>query len=238
MTALIYCAVLEDELEAIVASSPAPVRLHKMPQGLHQDPPRLQRELQAAIDAFESDPQVDTIVLGYGLCSRGTEGLRTARCTVVLPRAHDCITLLLGSRERYAQESALAPGTYWYSPGWNRHHIPPGEERYVTLLRQYQAQFGDEDAEYLMEEEQKWFKTYDRAAFVHQSLGDVDPARTKTQDCATWLGWRFAEIEGDPALLRELVFGPWSPDRFAVAKPGESLKLSGDDRIVEVVDAD
>jgi hypothetical protein len=33
----------------------------------------------------------------------------------VLPRAHDCVTVLLGSRERYTREHAAAPATYWYS---------------------------------------------------------------------------------------------------------------------------
>jgi len=36
----------------------------------------------------------------------------------VVPRAHDCITLLLGSKERYAKLFGERPGTYWYSAGW------------------------------------------------------------------------------------------------------------------------
>ena len=32
---------------------------------------------------------------------------------VVLPRAHDCITLFLGARERYAEQME-GPATYWY----------------------------------------------------------------------------------------------------------------------------
>ena len=108
-------------------------------QGLHNEPQRLQRELQEAIDRVEADhPEAQVIVLGYGLCSRGTEGLYTRRCRLVAARAHDCITLLLGDKQRYAQYVKDNPGTYWYSPGWNRHGKPPGKERYERIYKQYQ----------------------------------------------------------------------------------------------------
>lgn len=232
-TALLYCAVLEDELEALAEG----VRWVKMPQGLHNDPPKLRREVQTRIDEIELDPSVDAIVLGYGLCSRGTEGLMARHSLLVLPRAHDCITLLLGSKEAYSHQVATCPGTYWYSPGWNRHHLPPGEERYQTLLAQYREKFDEDDAEYLMEQEQAWFGTYSRAAYVHQDQGDVERARAQTCDCAKWLGWGFEELQGNPDLLRALVHGPWDEDRFVVARPGQTFRMTGDARIVEVVDA-
>jgi hypothetical protein len=37
---------------------------------------------------------------------------------MVVPRAHDCIALLLGSREKYAVYFDAHPGTFYQSPGW------------------------------------------------------------------------------------------------------------------------
>jgi hypothetical protein len=37
----------------------------------------------------------------YGLCNLALTSLRARAVPVVVPRAHDCITLYLGSRQRY-----------------------------------------------------------------------------------------------------------------------------------------
>ena len=125
--------MLEYEIEHFARECPHIVHVEMLPQGLHNEPDRLRRELQEAIDKVEAEHAPEAIVVGYGLCSRGTEGVRTKRAKLVLARAHDCITLLLGSKERYADYVGQAPGTYWYSPGWNKHHLPPGQERYRVL---------------------------------------------------------------------------------------------------------
>jgi hypothetical protein len=153
-TAVITCAVLEQELAHFARGLTHIIRFEVMEQGLHNDPPKLRTELQAAIDRVEATCDAEVIVLGYGLCSRGSEGVKTKRARLVIARAHDCITHLLGSKERYAEYVATKPGTYWYSPGWNKHHIPPGQERHAKLRQQYVAQFGEDNADFLMESEQ------------------------------------------------------------------------------------
>ena len=232
--AIVLCRVLEDEIEHFARQSPQVVHLEHLPQGLHQEPARLRGEAQAAIDRVEALTSADVIVLGYGLCSRGTEGLRTTRCRLVMPRAHDCITLLLGSKERYAQYVSEHPGTYWYSPGWIRHHLPPGQERHERLLADYRARFGDDNAQYLMETEQHWFRTYDRAAYVDLGVTPSDADVEYTCRCANWLGWEFDRPAGNPDLLRRLVSGPWDDERFLVLEPGQTARMTDDARIVEI----
>jgi len=231
--AVVLCRVLEDEIGHLARDAPQVVHLEHLPQGLHDDPPRLRLEVQAAIDRVEANTQADVIVLGYGVCSRGTEGLRTSRCRLVMPRAHDCITLLLGSKERYAQYVSEHPGTYWYSPGWNRHHLPPGPERHARLLADYRARFGDDNARYLMETEQHWFHTYDRATWVDLGVTATEADVEYSCRCARWLGWQFDQQKGNPDLLRALVTGPWDVDRFLVPEPGQGARLTDDARIVE-----
>jgi len=231
--AVVLCRVLEDEIGHLARDVPQVVHLEHLPQGLHDDPPRLRVEVQAAIDRVEANTRADVIVLGYGVCSRGTEGLRTSRCRLVMPRAHDCITLLLGSKERYAQYVSEHPGTYWYSPGWNRHHLPPGPERHARLLADYRARFGDDNARYLMETEQHWFHTYDRATWVDLGVTATEADVEYSCRCARWLGWQFDQQKGNPDLLRALVTGPWDVDRFLVLEPGQGARLTDDARIVE-----
>ncbi len=231
--AVITCAVLEIELAHFAREFPNVVHTEVLEQGLHNEPDKLRRELQAAIDRVEANTVADVIVLGYGLCSRGTEGVRTRRCRLVIARAHDCITHLLGSKEHYAAYVAEHPGTYWYSPGWNRHHTPPGRERYENFHRLYTEKFGAENAEYLMETEQGWMKSYTRAAFVHLGAGDITGEWKRTQECAAWLGWQCDFQCGDPALLCALLNGPWDNDRFLVLNPGETFRMTADERVIE-----
>jgi hypothetical protein len=233
--AVITCAVLEIEIAHFARTLPNVRHIETLEQGLHNEPDKLRRVLQTAIDRVETNIVADVIVLGYGLCSRGTEGVATRRCRLVMARAHDCITHLLGSKERYAAYVAAHPGTYWYSPGWNHCHIPPGKERYDKLHRDYVNKYGADNADFLMESEQNWFKTYDTAAFVHLGAGDIADEWRRTQDCAAWLGWQCDFLPGDPALLRDLLAGPWDDARFLVLQPGETFRMTTDERIIERV---
>ena len=236
--AIVGCAVLERETEYYCPDAGAIVGYYPMQQGLHNDPAELRRRVQATIDRIEAETDAEAIALVYGLCSRGTEGLRAHRCRLVIPRAHDCITLLLGSKERYAAYVAKHPGTYWYSPGWNAHHTPPGPERYARLRAEYAERFGEEDADFLMEMEQQWFHTYDRATYVHLTVGASETDKEYTQQCAEWLNWQYDEQAGDPGLLRDLVSGRWDEARFLVLEPGWTPRMTTDERIMRPVRPD
>src|SRR6266545_8337375 len=87
--ACITCAVLELEVEHFLKGQTHVVHLEKLPQGLHNEPDRLRSELQLAVARIEQMQEVQAIVLVYGLCSRGVEGVTTKRCRLVIPRAHD-----------------------------------------------------------------------------------------------------------------------------------------------------
>ncbi|MCW5942232.1 MAG: DUF1638 domain-containing protein [Fimbriimonadaceae bacterium] len=230
---VIACAVLELEIEAFAVGLPHIVAIVKLEQGLHNEPDRLRRELQAEVDRVEAAYGPDVIVLGYGLCSRGVEGVQARKAKIVLTRAHDCITLLLGDRRRYAEYARLHPGTYWYSPGWNKHHVPPGEERHRLLRDRYVREYGEDNAEFLMEQEQNWFQTYDRATFVDLGVSETEDDEAYTKRCAAWLGWGYDRQRGDPGLLRDLLTGPWDDERFLVLEPGESARMTADERVVE-----
>jgi hypothetical protein len=160
--------------------------------------------------------------------------VRAQRAKLVVAHAHDCITLLLGCKGRFADYVRQAPGTYWYSPGWNRHHLPPGEERYRVLKQEYEQKYGQDNAEYLMETEQHWFSTYDRATYVDMGPGATEEDVEFTKECAQWLGWGFDRQRGDPGLLRALLNGEWDDERFLVLEPGQTLRMTADENVVEV----
>ncbi|MBL4576679.1 MAG: DUF1638 domain-containing protein [Opitutaceae bacterium] len=230
---IITCGVLEDEVKVLLETLPGVEGVTVLEQGLHDQPLVLREELQKAVDRMEEETEAEAIVLVYGLCSRGTEEVSTKRCRLVITRGHDCLTILLGSRKRYADYMKKNPGTYWYSPGWNKWRKAPGKERFEKMRAEYTEKYGEEDADYLMEMEQEWMSAYNRATFVDLGLA-VNPEDIEyTKECAEFLDCDFRHEKGDPTLLHDLLAGNWDEGRFLVLEPGEALKGNAKESVVE-----
>jgi|CZKI01.1.fsa_nt_gi hypothetical protein len=236
-SALIACRVLEAEIAALAQGATHIVRREFFDIGLHDQPSRLRSLLAGAIGRAEDDPAVQQVVLGYGLCGLALTDLAPRRCPLVVPRAHDCITLYLGSKERYAAQMRDEPGTYWYSPGWNRAQRVPGPEREAKLRAEYAAKFGAEEAEALLELEREAFAQHTTAGYTDLGLPGDDKDRRYAERCAGALGWRFQRHAGDATLLRDLLRGPWDSERFLVVRPGERIAHAADASIVKAVPA-
>ena len=231
---VIACHVLWREVCYFAAMSDNVLHVQFLRQGLHGTPDILRSELQGAIDAV--DPQeCDAILIGYGLCSNGLEGIVARDTPLVAVRGHDCITFLLGSKEHYREYFDANPGTYWYSPGWIDTGGMPGEERYQRVLAEYTAKYGRDNAEYLMEMEQGWFTRYSNGAYVDLGFSDAAELKRQTRECAKWLGWRYDELCGDRKLMQDLVAGRWDDERFLVVPPGQSIVATHDERIIAAV---
>ena len=123
---VLACEVAAREIYLCAARSANTVSVELLTQGLHDNSDTMRAELQQHIDAVDCS-RFDAILLGYGLCNNGIVGLRAPAIELVVPRAHDCITLLLGSKERYAEEFEARPGTYYYSSGWLEYPDRRGE---------------------------------------------------------------------------------------------------------------
>jgi hypothetical protein len=235
--ALIACRVLEAEIAALTEGSTHIVRREFLEMGLHDQPTGLRSLLAGAIGRAENDPAVQQVVLVYGLCGLALMDLAPHRCPLVVARAHDCITLFLGSKERYAARMRDEPGTYWYSPGWNRAGRVPGPEREAKLRAEYTEKFGAEDAEALMEMERSAFAQHTTAGYTDLGLPGDDESRRYAEQCAKSLGWRFRNHAGDSTLLNDLLHGPWDSERFLVVRPGERIAHTADASIVKAVPA-
>ncbi|MDX2185534.1 MAG: DUF1638 domain-containing protein [Opitutaceae bacterium] len=219
---VISCSVFENEIALLGAD--APIAIHrKLPMGLHDQPGVLRQALQVAIDTVSSVPEVAVVVLVYGLCGRGTHGLRAGRVPLVIPRAHDCVTLFLGSLSAYLERQERCPGCYYYTPGWNRDRRVPGPDRLHQLRRELEGQFDADAIDYLVEVERESWRHHATGCFVELGTADAEAEAAYAHGCARSLGWRFEHVRGDPSLLRDLLHGRWDCDRFIQVNPGEWL---------------
>ena len=111
---IIACKVFHNLIENYIPESVSKDFIF-LDYGLHRVPKNLKTSLQKQIDAIQVP---SLILLGYGLCGNGLDGIRAGVHTLVVPRTDDCIAILLGSYAAYRREFDDFPGTYYLSKGW------------------------------------------------------------------------------------------------------------------------
>ncbi|HEY3398152.1 MAG TPA: DUF1638 domain-containing protein [Armatimonadota bacterium] len=238
---LISCEVLLREVALCAASSPHVIDLVFLPKTLHDQPRQMTRVLQEEID--RTDPaQDEAVVLGYGLCSRGTAGLRARQVPLVIPRCHDCISLFLGSRSEYARLFREQPGTYYFTAGWIERggaetlRLPDAEEGGVRSLEEYVEKYGEDNGRFLWEFENQWQKHYTTAAYVNMPLVSSPAVREAAQQAAAQYDWQFQELPGSDRLFRAMCAGDWNADDFLTVPPGWEIAQATDDSVLKAVE--
>jgi hypothetical protein len=239
----IGCDALARLIYLCAAHSPHLVDVTMLRLGLHRQPADLQVRLQQEIDQ-SAGQGYDAVVMVYGLCGRATSGITARDIPVVVPRAHDCITLFLGSRKAYTEQHEKAPGTYWYSLDYIERGSLDGT---LTALGadgidttwniedeydRYVAKYGKDNADYLMEVMGAWRSHYNRAAFIDLGIGDNTVVEGKARDEASRRGWNFERVAGDLVMVRQLLDGIWNED-YLVLQPGQRLAMSYDEQVIK-----
>jgi hypothetical protein len=242
---LIACQVLTREIGAVIARSRRTIDAEILPMGLHDLGASMRAHLQQRIDAADGEGY-DAILLGYALCGRGTEGLRAGRTQLVLPRAHDCIGLLMGSRDRFQTYFDAHPGVYFRSPGWienqtaGRNLQPAYSAEHNSAWakqtrEQLIAQYGDDNGNYLYECFSAYRCRYSELTYISTGVESDGACRRLALAESEREGWVFEEIKGSLTLLERLVNGDWDAAEFLVVPPGANVRGSLGESIVEAI---
>ena len=239
---LICCDVFAREIAAILRQSPHAITLKFFSKGLHEIGCALMREnLQDEID-WTVARDFDAVLLGYGLCGYGTVGLKARGIPIVLPRAHDCISILLGSRQRHEAKLAEHPGTYFRSSGWLERRENPERLKALSLAERNSlnatpndlvADFGTENGKYLAGILCEQTRHYDRLALIETGVEPDDRFEHASRLEADHRGWKFEKMRGDLTLLRKFLFGEWNDTDFLIVPPGHAIHPAYDHRLVK-----
>jgi hypothetical protein len=237
------CEVFARGLYTFAAQSPHQVDITLLEYGLHNRPAELRRELQARIDAAAGQ-DYQAVLLAYGLCGKATAGLRAVKIPLVIPKAHDCITIFLGSRARYTEQFEDNPGTYWYTQDYIERRKEGGSALSLgsgtdvdleAVYDQYIEKYGQDNADYLMEVMGAWQRHYQRAVYIDLGIGDSSAVEALAQSEAARRGWAFERLAGDLRLIRQLLSGVWASgeaEDLLVLGPGEQIEMSFDDQVL------
>jgi Protein of unknown function (DUF1638) len=236
---LISCEVLFREMCDASAHSPHQVDLEFLPKGLHDLGGKpMAAKIQEVVDRTP-EGVYDAILLGYALCGNGLDGLTARHTRLVLPRAHDCIALLMGSHDRYQAYFEDNPGTFYRSTGWLErgkglqqltHNTMGFDESLEAMIQKY----GEDNGRYLYEEMTRYRSQYSKLTFIETGLEAGGKFIDEAAAEAAEKGWSFERLPGDLAWLGRLVEGEWADAEFIVAQPGQHIAASYDNRVVKV----
>jgi len=249
---LIACEILHREFCAAVAESTNLVDIEFLPKGLHdmgsQGMSRRLKEVLAAVD----EKEYDAVLFGYALCSNGLVGLTAGTVPLVIPRAHDCISLFLGSKERYLEYFQANPGAYFKTSGWiergadleqldpesvkPKSNDPDSQATQSGMNMTYEQlveKYGEENAKFLYEELCNMTRNYGQITFIEMGIGPDERFERQARELAKSNDWKFDKLTGDMSLIQALVDGPWDEDRFLVVQPGQHIAASFDEGIIK-----
>jgi hypothetical protein len=235
---LIACEVFYREVCLCVATSPHRVDLEFTEKNAHERSDFLRSLVQSKIDAAESGGVAyDAILLGFGLCGNGVLGAAAKKTPLVLPRAHDCCTIFLGSRRAFKEHFSDNPSLPFSSVGYMErggtwiHDASaiqaPGLDKnprstVAQKYEEYAALYGAENAKYIMETLTA-SRPNNKIVFIEvpelSHLGFAEKAKAE----AMASGREFVQLPGDMRLIRKLVHGDWDAEEFLVLKPGQKI---------------
>lgn len=239
---LITCEILFREVCFCASKCKNIIDITFMSKGLHDiGECKMSEKLQTEIDKLD-DEKYEAILLCYGLCNNGIRGLHS-KLPLILPKAHDCITLLLGSRNRYDKYFHENPGTFFKSPGWIERDINPNEtEQSVTsqlgmnkTYQEYVEMYGEENAKYLMEMLGDWFKNYKKITYIDTKTGNPEVYKELALQQANEYQWEYEEIEGDISLIYRLLNGEWDNQDFLIVPPNNRIEPTNDEGMISYI---
>jgi hypothetical protein len=227
---LIACNVFMREACLGIAHSPHVIDVEFLELGEHIHSDRLRQTLQAKIDRAEEDAKkYDAILLLYGLCGNAAVGLRVRKTRLVLPRAHDCCTILLGSKQRFQEHFEHAPSTPFSSIGYLERgeyfvRTDTGEgqieygDQYAALVEQY----GEDNAKYIWENMHPESSESGDKRVVFIDIPETSPlgGEQRFRNKAEQKSLEVARLDGDLRLIRSLLNGDWSDEDFLIVEPG------------------
>ncbi len=191
---LIGCEVLRSAVEPFLERSPTWAFAEFLDAGLHTTPEKLRPAIQERLDSI---PGRARIFLAYGLCGNGLDGLRSGEHTLIIPRSGDCIPILMGSYDLYANDLQENPGTYYLSEGWLENDFHPLGQ-YDEWCRMYDEKTADRL-------KKLYYKHYRRVLLMGFSQEEIDRNRELARKGAVFLGLDYTEQISSPHYLQWLL---------------------------------
>ncbi len=230
---VIACAVLALDIKNAAEKLGLEIGVKFLEGGLHNRPDLLRKKLQAAIDELSASDRCDRIVVGYGVCGRGTVGIQARNIPLSIPKVHDCIALFLGGDAAYRAEFKKYPGTYYISAGWYEEKTEPLSQRKLTAYYGDQKlnygelvdKYGEKAAKETFQFLSTWQKNYQRAAFIETGAKPSPKYEEYAMEMAAEYKWQYEKITGNRILIEKLLTVNETTDEILVVAPNHVIEF-------------
>lgn len=227
---VIACDVFTREVCWCAARSPNTLDIVFTSKGEHNEPARLRSLLQEAVNcAAEGDVAYDAVLLVYGLCGNATVGLTARKYPLVIPRAHDCTTLFLGSKEAFDVHFGANPSQGWTSVGYSERGDALLSDSDMRLFLQggmsvaeLIEQYGEENARYLLDA-LTIAKDFPDVPFIDVPETHIAERVHYIRDYIAGLGKTCRTLPGSIGLIAALIAGEWDERRFQIVPPDHAI---------------
>jgi hypothetical protein len=210
MTELICCKTIEAELKMAMEMTELEYPINWLEPNLHNTPHKLNSALQEIFDSLHCD----RLIMVMGFCGNSVAGLRTGCFETVLPRVDDCISLLLGIKNRMAIEREK--GTYFLSKGWL-----DGEHDIWSEYKHAAEKYGEKKGKAIFD---LMFSNYKRIGVLDTGCYSIKDILPTTEKIAQTLALEHEVIPADVKYLSELLVGPWSKEKFLLIAPNTEIE--------------
>lgn len=210
---LIACAMLEDEINKIYEETGCEMPIVWVERGFHNTPEKLKEKLQSLIEEHQ---EVDEILLSFGLCGNGTNGIVSPRTRLVLPKFDDCINMLLCRGKRLSR-GLTKTGKIYLTRGWTL-----DSESILEQYEKYVEEYGEESAEAILE---MMYEHYEKITLIDTKCYDMAPVLEYAEKAGQLLELTTETTEGSVEILKQLLTGQWE-ENFIVLEPGRPVKAA------------
>ena len=207
---LICCDVFKEEVQLL--GIPDDMDVEFLSMGLHLHPEKLHREINLAL---ERSTDYQMIIMGFGLCGGALSDISAPGCPLIIPKVHDCIPVLLGSKKRYETLQKDCKGTFYFSGGWVE-----GDRMMIPEYERSCVEFGSKRALKIF---RMMFENYNRLLYIHTGHPRSTDTLEKTRDFAETLKLPCQNTQGDHEYLKRLLYGPWDDDLFVTIPPDQRV---------------
>ncbi len=213
---LICCEVFLREACLLLANSKNMVDPVFLPKGAHENPDSLRTLIQDEINKVKEENNYDAVLLGYGLCGNVALGLKPYLIPLVVPRAHDCCSILLGSGKRFLELFGDNLSQRWTSAGYmerGKSYFKESEEGKNLGLDKEFSEFveiyGEDNAQFIWD---TLHPKIDESNLVYIEIPETAHLglRKKAKSKADEEGKSLVVLDGTIEMLRGLIDGDWA----------------------------
>ncbi len=231
---ILTCEIFRPEFELLAEEGVELPEIRYLEFELHNIPDKLRAYVQAVVDEFEAaHPEPSEIRMCYGLCGRGLIGVRAKHATLIFPRVHDCISLLLNKEQSEDNFATRDAPIYWSSPGMLRSSQIQLHLHYDERFAMFEQKFGTKKALRMMKAEKALFSNYECVGYIQwpEMKGRYEEtARLVAEDARI----PYREYPSSSDFFRELVRGGTNPARFLRLAPGETIDMALNGDVIAV----